>query len=304
MVRTLFLFLALIVVSCQKEENKSSDSETLSEKSGTPTGLPEPGRLLLDGSGVLLVGRDLNDSREFELPKGLDEVSGLALFDGNIVAHNDEEGTIFLLDSRDGALRSRFFVGRPIRLREDFEGIARVGTRLILVNSAGDLFGFDQGKEDESVAFTTERSPLSTKHDIEGLAYDSTTNSLLFVTKEFPGKGFDRKRVRTIWAFDLDAMRYEDQPRIALNVSAIAEELDIDEFLPSALEVDPASGHLLVLSSKEPAIVEIDRNGNILDLSKLDEDDLPQPEGLALLPDGRLFIASEGGILRLFEEKD
>ena len=143
--------------------------------------------------------------------------------------------------------------------------------------------------------------------DAEGLAFDQDENRLLIACKEQPGRNLGH--VRAIYAFDLEKMRLEDSPAFLIGIQDVEEALgvpassfrrfisplvDLDGFKPSALAIHPRSGDLFVLSSVLKIIVVLNASGEIVDILALDDDLLEQPEGLAFLPNGDLFISSEG----------
>ncbi|PLX31312.1 MAG: hypothetical protein C0600_06030 [Ignavibacteria bacterium] len=64
---------------------------------------------------------------QFELPKRLKEISGLAVDDrGRLFAHDDESGIVYQLDPMTGKIVKSFRLGRTL-VTEDFEGIAIAG---------------------------------------------------------------------------------------------------------------------------------------------------------------------------------
>jgi uncharacterized protein YjiK len=75
----------------------------------------------------------------------------------------------------------------------------------------------------------------------------------------------------------------------------VAPLVDLDGFKPSGLAVHPITGDLYVVSSVLKVIVVLDRSGRVRSASALDKKLLEQPEGLAFLPNGDLFVSSEGG---------
>ena len=70
--------------------------------------------------------------------------------------------------------------------------------------------------------------------------------------------------------------------------------VDLDGFKPSALAVHPITGELFVLSSVLKVLVVLAEDGSITAVLPLDGELLEQPEGMAFLPNGDLFISSEG----------
>ena len=67
-----------------------------------------------------------------------------------------------------------------------------------------------------------------------------------------------------------------------------------DSFHPSAIEVHPESGSLILLAAREEAIVEVGPQGELVATRELKRKDHPQPEGVAFLQDGTMVLADEG----------
>lgn len=232
-----------------------------------------------------------------KLPQELYEISGLAIaVDGGLYGHNDERGIVYRVDPENGDVTKRFALGK-IAVKDDFEGIAIVGERFFLVNSSGDLFEFREGEDREHVEFTRIETWLSGKYDVEGLCYDPAENALLLVCKEYPGEPYNKKDEKTIYAFSLASMELQQTPRFVIQAKHIRKELGLKNFKPSGIDVHPVTGSFLLISSNNPAIIEVSPNGHILSLQKLPDSILKQPEGIAFNSNGDLFLSSEGGRL-------
>ena len=63
-------------------------------------------------------------------------------------------------------------------------------------------------------------------------------------------------------------------------------------FAPSAVAVTPI-GTVLLLSGRDDALVEVDQDGAVLAAVELRSGRHPQSEGLAIGPDGTLYISDE-----------
>lgn len=229
----------------------------------------------------------------FELTAELGEVSGLATdARGRIFAHEDETSTVFELDPRDGRVLKRFHVGRK-GLRGDFEGIALAGARFFLSTSDGTVFEFREAPDGEATPYRSVSTGLGKRCELEGLAYDDRTDSLLLPCKT----PRDRDLRRRLTIFALPASGAEPDPHASISLPwAALESLGLDDgFHPSAVEVHPESGSLFVLSGRERAIIEVGRDGRVLAGRRLSRSSHPQPEGIGFAPDGALWIADEGG---------
>lgn len=232
----------------------------------------------------------------FELPGRLREISGLALgSDGTLFAHGDEKGTIYRIDVRDGSVDRGFEIGDRT-IHDDFEGLAVAGERFFLVSSRGLLYEFREAPEGDRTPARITDTGLGSACEIEGLAYHPALDALLLACKTLaPPAAEVRIHVLPLAAGAPPA------PPIRVPWSAFAARGHGGEVSPSAVEVDPATGSLLLLAARQELLFEVSLEGELLDLVPLSRRRHPQPEGLALDADGRLFVGDEadGGKARL-----
>ncbi len=241
----------------------------------------------------------------FRLPNSLREISGLTVLDDQTLgAVQDEKGKLYLLNIHTGEVEDDPRFDKD----GDYEGLARVGDRVFVLRSNGTLYEITnwRAKKLETVKHKTF---LGAKHDTEGLAYDATNARLLIACKEFAGKGL--KNRKAIYAFDLETETLLDEPVFTIDTRAFTEQtdaggindqirravqpaIDLSGFKPSALGLHPITGELYVLSSVRKALVVLNAEGMITAVWVLPKKRFRQPEGLAFLPNGDLFIASEG----------
>lgn len=227
-----------------------------------------------------------------KLPKALREISGLTFTDdGRLLCHNDESGTVFEVNYQTGEIVKRFYLGRLL-LRGDFEGIAARKDTVFLVTSAGIVHRFREAQNEQHVDYQRFATKLSIANDVEGLVYDSDTESLLLACKADPGKGLGQ--TKAVYAFSLKTRTLKSKPRFLLSLQEILSQTGRKEFNPSAIERHPGTGHFFVLASNGLAIVELDREGKLLAVSTLPKSVHDQPEGLAIARDGTLIISNEG----------
>jgi len=249
-----------------------------------------------------------NPDQSFELPKKLKEISGLSVLDSDyLAAIQDEEGRVYSISIAEGKLEDELRFAKD----GDFEGVERVNDDLYTLRSDGDIYRIknwrDFGKKDDSKKYETF---LSEKNDTEGLGYDAKNNRLLVACKEDPGD--DLKDSRAVYAFDLDEHELIEEPVLVIDLKEIenitpdhplnrlvrrlaAPLRDMSGFKPAAIAVHPLTDQIFIVSSVRKLLLAYNPNGALEDLWLLSEDRFPQPEGLAFLPNGDLFIANEGG---------
>ncbi len=241
-----------------------------------------------------------------KLDKKLKEISGLTLLDDkHLAAVQDEKGKIYVLNVENGEISD----DKRFAKDGDFEGIELAGTLLYALRSDGDLYEITEWgtKDANTEKFETH---LSTKNDTEGLTFDAKNNRLLVVCKEEPGAGL--KQARAVYAFDLTTKKMGKDPVLVVDLKAVealteknklnrivrnlaAPLTNLSGFKPAAIAIHPITGQLFIISSVRKVLLAYNMDGTLEDVWLLGEDDFRQPEGLAFLPNGDLFIANEGG---------
>jgi len=244
---------------------------------------------------------DLRDeaARSFSLPRRLSELSGLAMSgDGKLFAHDDEQGAIYQLEYSSGTVVKKFSLGR-VTVSADFEGIAVKDSLIFLVTSSGTIFTCTEAENDQRVSFEVYKTPLGENNDVEGLDYDTESNSLLLVCKGYPGKNL--RGYKAVYAFSLDTYRLAPVP---VMIIPLKDTGGGKSFNPSGIARHPVSGTYFILSADAGAIIEVDRHGAVLAQRALPRSLNRQPEGIAFAPDTSLIICNDGqgktGTLNLY----
>lgn len=229
--------------------------------------------------------------RRDALAHALQEISGLAFSaDGRLWAHDDETGRIYRLDPATGAVLTRWsLAGEP---KDDYEGVAIVGEELWLQTSSGMLYRMPLPAAAGALRYTTVSTGLGKRCELEGLAWDRVGRVLLLPCKEPVANDHEGL---VIFRWDPVAGRLGQPARLTVGPKTLSRVAGVRRFAPSSVEVDDASGHLLVLSGRNHALLELDASGTPTGFRQLDGRLHPQPEGLTLTPAGDLLISDEGG---------
>jgi len=242
----------------------------------------------------------------YKLSKKLHEISGLAMSaDGRLFAHDDESARISQLDYTSGKILKSFLVGKKT-LRKDFEGLAIAHHLFYLVSSDGTLYEFEEGKDGKHVDYKKFKTQLELKNNVEGLCYDPTTDALLLACKGNPGKEYSGSKA--IYSFSLSAKKLSKKPKLKISIEDISKrveknfsqkiadffQLSEETFAPSGIELHQKKETLFILSAKGRLIVEVSREGELLDLTLLNKKYHTQPEGITFTPEYDLIIADEG----------
>jgi uncharacterized protein YjiK len=228
---------------------------------------------------------------QWRLPRRLNEISGLATTpDGRLFGHDDEVGAIHELSLDAGAAVKTFALGDPV-VRGDFEGLAIAPNgAFFIVESTGRLLRFREAEDGAHAPFEAFDTGLGGACEIEGLAFDAADNGLIIACKTHTG-GDDV----LLYLWSLHTRRVSVLLRAP--AAQVATAAFVNAFRPSGVEVDPRTERIIVLSARERALAEFSRDGALVAARRL-AGAHPQPEGIAILPDGGLVIADEAGDLR------
>ena len=222
------------------------------------------------------------------LPAELREVSGLALTsDGRLLAHNDEQGRVHVIDPRRGVVLKVFTVGDPAA-RADFEGITLALGQIYLLASNGNLYQFEEGGDKQTVRFRMHDAHLGRECEFEGVAYEADSAWFLMPCKVVGLKNLQGNLVIYRWR-----PAGSDPPvPMVIPFSKVVASLGLKDIHPSDITIDPATGNYVLISAQEEALIEITPAGEPVRALRL-PGDLKQPEGIAITTDSILIVSDE-----------
>ncbi len=243
------------------------------------------------------VGIDYNlasPDKVFLLPYDLEEISGLSYFrDSIIVAVQDEVGKLFFYDYRQGKLLDDFSFGSE----GDYEGVEVVDTMIYTVKSNGRLYAINTlTKEVYQV-----KTKLTSKNNVEGLAYDSKNHQLILACKASPSIGGKTQKGRAFYAYNLSTEEFSNKPLFDVTKKEIKSffekesvEIAVTEFKPSGIAIHPITGQIYILAHGGRLLVVLNQRYEIIGASSLRHRLFRQPEGICFTPEGDLMISNEG----------
>lgn len=224
------------------------------------------------------------------LPKGLSEISGIALTpDGRLLAHNDEAGLVFEIDYRRGMVVKRFMLGKQA-IRADFESITVVGERIFMLVSNGDVYEFREGKDGDRVEFVVHDTRLGRECEFEGVAFDSTANSLVMACKNIGIKSL--KDFVLLYRWNIDDTAASTVSQIKVPLSEVIGSNGWKGFTPSDMTVDPITGNYVIVAAQEQGLLAITPAGVVVFSRPLPKGH-PMAEGVAISKDSIMIISDE-----------
>jgi len=262
---SLFLLYAFLVFSCKEKAKKEPDKNT--------------------GTQILAGPQDYNiqsPDATWELPSALKEISGMNLFnDSLMLCQEDENGKLYLYNLSSKEIEKTILFSNP----QDYEDLAMVGADVYLVQSNGNIVQVTNYLQ--TPVLRKYKTALSSKNDTEGLCYDRVSNSLLIACKDDQSISESSKQPKAIYTFKVEEKVLSDKPLI------VFKEKD---FKPSALAVHPVTGNIFVLSASKRKLLEVNRQGTVMQRYELNGDLFKQPEGLTFSANADLYISNEGGL--------
>ena len=222
------------------------------------------------------------------LPKVLREASGLAKVDEKqLLAHNDEKGHIYSISVPSLQITKLVSIGNPVVL-DDFEGIAVNGDRIYMITSTGQLYVI-RNVSFKTVGQTADWIVLDTGLaavcEVEGLHFDR--GKLLIPCKKIykrDGQKKSNKSRITVYSY----IPGKDTEAKTL-FSVTDDRLKGNKKAVTGIESDANFYYLLTPAT----LLSIHRDTLSLALFPLDSKSHKQPEGIALMDNGSVFLVDD-----------
>ncbi len=239
--------------------------------------------------------------RVLELDETLRELSGLACFNDQFCAIQDEKGKVFFLDGQTGAiLHDEKFWDKG-----DFEDIEIIGDRVFVIKSNGNIYESNVYSIDEERT-TKYDLGFSSDWNFEGMTFDPVDSVLLICAKRKTSA--PRKEIYSLPLSDLYTV---GSPAYIIRQSQMKDALDRDaeswseklianisdltySFNPSAIAYHPIDDEIYVVSSPIPQLAIFSRNWKLRTIVPLDPAMYKQPESICFDREGNMYIGNEG----------
>jgi hypothetical protein len=230
---------------------------------------------------------DLNNpSNVWELPKKLNEISGISVLNFPIIlCVNDEEGKLYEYNLETRSVVNIYKFGK----KGDYEDLAVKGDSIYVLKSNGTIYQINNLKNIEEVG--THKTFLSQKQNTEGLFFDKERNRLLIACKNTIE--INNKPKNVIYEFDLDSNTMNTIPTYIIPKQEYKNQRKSHHFAPSCLAIHPKTKTLFIISSIGKMMIEMSLEGKILNQYSLNHPYFTQPEGVFFTKNGDLYISNE-----------
>ncbi len=226
------------------------------------------------------------DYLAIELPKGLNEVSGLTSDGTSLYAIGDERGQVYRIQFDEGRIRKWSSFGDPPE-KNDFEGLALHDDHLYAVTSNGVIYASSGSLQEDATEYHKYKTGLGKQCEIEGLTAWPERAVLLLLCKT-PRKKALKGRI-TLFAWS--PRRGERVPSLDLAFSFDAQIRDVH---PSGIAIGP-DGRILIVAAREKLMLTLSPDEGEFEVRSLPNPSLhPQAEGLVTTA-AFTYIADERG---------
>ena len=225
---------------------------------------------------------------EFQLNKELNETSGLAYANTTIYSHNDEKGIVYEIEPSSGKILNSI----DYQIKGDFEGIEIIASLMFLITSKGEIYTHNL------LTKTNHKISVKTNNEIEGLCKNpNDTHSLLLACKTSKNK-----KDKIILNYNYKNEQLDSNPYLKFTTKDLLKfnkknklkikPKKLERFAPSGITFD-TNNNLYVISARGSLLVVFNSNNSITNIIEINENTLPQPEGICFDDKGHLYISSE-----------
>lgn len=234
-----------------------------------------------------------NKPKILELTNTLKEISGLSFYDNAIYTHNDEDGILFKINPKSGAIEEKVKFSKDA----DYEGIEVLNNQAIFVKNNGDILFYNLS----SKKIVKEKTKLNAENNVEGLCAINS-NELLLACKGKTLKGKSEKE-KDIYSFNISSKKLKKQPFLTIKDNKIIKFLNgktkkklknrAIEFSPSGIAIHPKTKDIYLISARGSTLIIFDQEKKMKDIIFLNDKQLPQPEGICFDNKANLYISTE-----------
>lgn len=236
-------------------------------------------------------------NKSWKLPKELIEVSGNTWVDENhLILIEDIHPNLYLLkiNGTQSEVEKIIPFQKDEKNKFDIEDVTIVNNIVYALWSHGVLFKISSWNEKPAVEKIS--TSLNKQNNTEGLCYDPVTQDLLIACKGKSGIPDAKKSTKAVYQINPEIKKLDQKPFLIIKKDDF-EKLSKEKisFNPSAIAIHPVTHDIYLLSTLDNKCMAVyNRDGQLISFQFIDQDLMPQPEGICFSPDGKLFISSEG----------
>ncbi len=239
------------------------------------------------------LGYDLNKGEKTIMPESLQEISGIAFYNGRpdtMYAIQDEQGKLYYFPvGKKASTHAKF--GK----QGDYEDVAICNETVVVLRSNGLLltFPFSAAKYPE-IENVSEWKDMLPKGEYESMYADNTDNKIYVLCKNCKADKSSEHISGFIFQLSGDSLVAVANFSIDVSqVEALAEDKKMN-FRPSCISKNPKTNEWYIVSSVNKLLVVLDTSWKVKEVFELNPSIFRQPEGIAFDNQNNLYISNEG----------
>ncbi|GAB2825806.1 hypothetical protein [Ferruginibacter profundus] len=262
---TIFLFFSIALQSClQKESGKKGEKKSANS---FPFNLQAP-------------------SKRYELPKSLQEISGIAAVDDSIIACiADEKGEVYFYNLNSSTIDKKLKFAN----KGDFEDLTIVKDTLYVLDSKGVIWVIKNYLLQPEVSSVTLN--IAPPFELEGLCHRKDT--LYIAAKYYHNKKRNETGDLPLWKLTSEWSVSKPLFNLPDYISPGASQLPVP-FHTSAIVFNESVQQWYCISTHTKLFIQCSYDGNIINVQPLSGQEFSQPEGICFSTAGDLLISNEG----------
>ncbi|WP_295767687.1 SdiA-regulated family protein [uncultured Mucilaginibacter sp.] len=239
-------------------------------------------------------GYDLNKPVKYKMPDDLLEISGITFSKGNadrFYAIQDEDGKLFY-----GKLGDTRVSHTKFGKHGDYEDVAIMGDKVIVLKSNGKLYTFPMAEIDEQeLTHVQELVDLLPGGEYESMYADESAKKLYVLCKNCDDERTTKSSTGYVFNVQPSGV-IEPAGNFKIEVKQITKLIKDNKikFRPSAMARNPIDKNWYIVSAVNGLLVVADASFKVTAAYPLEHKNFLQPEGLAFDSKGNMYISNEG----------
>jgi len=224
--------------------------------------------------------------KRYELPKKLNEISGVAAVNDSIIACvADEKGVVYFFNLNSNIIDNEIvFSGKG-----DFEDLTIVGDTIYILDSKGVIWSIK--KFTQQPLISSIQLNIDKPFELEGLCHRGDT--LFVAAKYYHNEKRDSEGRLPIWKISMASMLLYSPLFYLPDIIKPPGSVSIP-FHTSAFLFNEINKEWIFISTHSKWMIRCGYYGNILSTQSLSAQEFTQPKGICFNPSGNLLISNEG----------
>jgi hypothetical protein len=228
-----------------------------------------------------------NPDQIIELPKELEEVSGIGIVNDSVFAAiSDERPFLYFLNWKQQTIAEKIKINKGY----DFEDLCIKGDTIYVLQSNGVLWNV--ANYTTNPAITSIDLRIVQPFELEGMCGGGTKDSIFIAAKYWHQTEGSKKSELPVWTFNVGINRLTDSPLFFID-SKVEIDSKKQTFHTSGMARITNLNYWLAISTNDKYIAALNNKGEIKDFAALNPQIFTQPEGIVVDDKEAIYISNE-----------